>query len=107
MNKSTHSNFAGKLIPQLAAIPLAIASTVAIPAMAQSQLVLEEVIVTARKRVESLQESAVAVSAFSAAKLAEAGASTLADLNQLVPNIEVQNGNGSGGVANIYIRGIG
>ena len=107
MNKSTHSNFAGKLIPQLAAIPLAIASTVAIPATAQTQLVLEEVIVTARKRVESLQESAVAVSAFSAAKLAEAGASTLADLNQLVPNIEVQNGNGTSGVANIYIRGIG
>lgn len=107
MNKWAHSNFAGKLIPQLAAIPLAIASTVAIPAMAQNQLVLEEVIVTARKRAESLQESPVAVSAFSAAKLAEAGASTLADLNQLVPNIEVQNGNGTGGVANIYIRGIG
>jgi iron complex outermembrane receptor protein len=107
MNKWAHSNFAGKLIPRLAAIPLAIASTVATPAMAQNQLVLEEVIVTARKRAESLQESPVAVSAFSAAKLAEAGASTLADLNQLVPNIEVQNGNGTGGVANIYIRGIG
>jgi iron complex outermembrane receptor protein len=107
MNKLVRTNFARKLIPQLAAIPLAIASTISIPALAQSQLVLEEVIVTARKRAESLQESPVAVSAFSAAKLAAAGASTLADLNQLVPNIEVQNGNGTGGVANIYIRGVG
>jgi len=107
MNNWVNNKLAGKFIPQLAAIPLAIASTMSVPVVAQSQLVLEEVIVTARKRAESLQESPVAVSAFSAAKLAEAGASTLADLNQLVPNIEVQNGNGTSGVANVYIRGVG
>ena len=41
-------------------------------ALAQ-ELVLEEIIVTARKRVESLQETPVAVSAFSADALREQG----------------------------------
>jgi iron complex outermembrane receptor protein len=35
------------------------------PTLAVAQLVLEEVVVTARKREESLQETPVAVSAFS------------------------------------------
>ncbi|MEH6585451.1 MAG: TonB-dependent receptor [Halioglobus sp.] len=71
------------------------------------QLVLEEIIVTARKRVESLQETPVAVTALSTEALREAGVRNLADLNQIVPNIEVASGNGNAGIANIYIRGVG
>ncbi len=69
--------------------------------------VLEEVIVTARKRQENLQETPVAVTALSAAALREAGVRNLSDLNRIAPNIEVQPGNGNAGMANIYIRGIG
>ncbi len=68
---------------------------------------LEEVIVTARRRAESLQETPVAVTALDADALRDAGISNLADLNQIAPNIEVASANGSAPLANIYIRGIG
>jgi iron complex outermembrane receptor protein len=76
------------------------------PVYAQENI-LEEVIVTARRREESLQETPVAVTALNATALREAGVRNLADLNQIAPNIEVQAGNGNAGMANIYIRGIG
>ncbi len=84
-------------------------TTGTVPTLAQdSANILEEVIVTARKRAESLQESPVAVTALSASALREAGVKNLYDLNQIAPNIEVQAGNGNaGGIANIYIRGVG
>ena len=69
--------------------------------------VLEEVIVTARKREESLQETPVAVTALGATALREAGVRNLSDLNFIAPNIEVQSANGNAPLANIYIRGIG
>jgi iron complex outermembrane receptor protein len=69
--------------------------------------ILEEVIVTARKREESLQETPVAVTALSAELLRDAGVRNLADLNQIAPNIEVSSANGTAPLANIYIRGIG
>jgi iron complex outermembrane receptor protein len=73
----------------------------------QDAVVLEEVIVTARKRQESLQETPVAVTALSATALREAGVRNLSDLNYIAPNIEVQSANGNAPLANVYIRGIG
>jgi iron complex outermembrane receptor protein len=72
-----------------------------------SGLVLEEIIVTARKREESLQETPVAVTAFNETALRDAGVRNLYDLNEVAPNIEVQSANGNAPLANIYIRGIG
>lgn len=69
--------------------------------------VLEEVIVTARRRAESLQETPVAVTALDASALRDAGIKNLADLNQIAPNIEVASANGTAPLANIYIRGVG
>ena len=68
---------------------------------------LEEVIVTARRREESLQESPIAISAFSGSDLQESGITNLADFNHVVPNVDVGEGNGNAGVANIFIRGVG
>jgi len=76
------------------------------PASAQN-FMLEEVIVTARKRVETLQETPVAVTALDADALREAGIRNLADLNQIAPNIEVASANGNAPLANIFIRGVG
>ncbi|MDY0007348.1 MAG: TonB-dependent receptor plug domain-containing protein, partial [Spongiibacteraceae bacterium] len=76
------------------------------PAEAQARA-LEEVVVTARKREESLQDTPIAITAFSGDQLREAGISNLADFNKTIPNMEVQAGNGNAGVANIYIRGVG
>lgn len=78
-----------------------------VPAAWSQEGVLEEVVVTARKREENLQETPVAVTALSAATLRDAGVRNLADLNQIAPNIEVSSANGTAPVANIYIRGIG
>ena len=92
------------------ALPFCIAATLApfhVNPVAAQGLVLEEIIVTARKRDESLQETPVAVTALGTEALREAGVRNLADLNSVVPNIEVAAGNGNSGIANIYIRGVG
>jgi len=67
--------------------------------------VLEEVIVTARKREEVLQDTPVAVTAFSAGDLAEAGIANTRDLQESVPGL-VFSEMGSKAAA-IFIRGVG
>ena len=66
---------------------------------------LEEVVVTARRREESLQETPVAVSAFSAEDLAAAGISTITDLEQSVPGLQF--GESGSKTPAVFIRGIG
>jgi iron complex outermembrane receptor protein len=68
---------------------------------------LEEVLVTARRREESLQDVPIAVSAFSAEQLRMLQAEDLAGLQGSVPNLNLVQGRGSANSANIYIRGIG
>jgi len=75
-----------------------------VPAMAESVLQLEEVVVTAQKRVESLQEVPISVSAVDGSKMAEAGIQRLDDLQAYVPNLKM--GEGSLGTS-IFIRGMG
>ena len=65
---------------------------------------LEEVVVTARKRAESLQETPVAVTALGADLINELGMDNLGDLQKAVPGLDVQEGNKSGG---FFIRGVG
>lgn len=68
-------------------------------------LVLEEVIVTARKRAEALQDTPVAISAFSAEALKIAGIANTRDLEQSVPGLNFSEmGNKA---PSIFIRGIG
>lgn len=97
--------------PQKSLLCLSIASllcaTLQNPAYSQEAMVLEEVVVTARRRAESLQETPVAVTALDASALRDAGVRNLADLNQLAPNIDVSAANGSAPAANVYIRGVG
>lgn len=68
---------------------------------------LEEVLVTARKRTESLQDSPITVSAYGRTQLEDTGVSNLKDLTGIVPNLDLQSGNGVNRDANPYIRGIG
>ena len=83
-------------------------------AMAQDQAsttsnpaAVDEVVVTARRREESLKDVPVAVSAFSAETLARQGASDITVLQQTTPNITVQVARGSNSTLISYIRGIG
>ena len=73
----------------------------------QAQMVLEEVVVTARKREESLQETPIAVSALNSDTLSELGMTDISDLRKVVPNVDMYDGNGTTGAGNIFIRGVG
>ncbi|BFM17933.1 TonB-dependent receptor [Maricurvus nonylphenolicus] len=65
---------------------------------------LEEVVVTAQKRAESLQDVPISVSAVNGEKMAEAGVENLQDLSAYVPNLRIVDG---GMVPQMFIRGIG
>ena len=71
---------------------------------------LSEVVVTARKREERLQETPLAITAVTAAQLEERGAADLADVSNLAPNVIIRTGgvtSGTSAAANVSIRRIG
>lgn len=74
-------------------------------AEAQQQLqVLEEVIVTAQKREESLQDIGIAITALSDDRLVDAQVNNIMDLQTLTPGMTIGE---NFGVSQIFIRGIG
>jgi len=69
---------------------------------------LEEVVVTARKRQENLQSVGMSVSALTKADIENSFARDIQDLAGMAPNLIIDDtAQGPGGVAAIYIRGIG
>ncbi len=73
------------------------------PAFAQ----IDEIIVTATKREESLQEVPIAVSAFNAQALERVGVQTIRDLPNLTPSFNMNSSNTETGGTTLRIRGIG
>jgi iron complex outermembrane receptor protein len=67
----------------------ALCTTTGIASQAQS-LTLEEVIVTAQKRAQSLQDVPIAVSALNSSSMADAGIQTMEDVSRHIPSLEVQ-----------------
>jgi len=65
---------------------------------------LEEVIVTAQKRAESLQDVPISMTALSGEKIEEAGLNSLQDLSAYVPNLSISENAVATG---IYMRGVG
>jgi iron complex outermembrane receptor protein len=92
----------GMMKPLAAAIALTITGT---EVMAQTGA-LEEVIVTATKRAESLQDIPVTVNAFSAETIQEAGINNASDLAIMTPALNI-NVNTSPFNARMTIRGVG
>ena len=68
---------------------------------------LEEVVVTARKQTESLQDVPIAVSAFGSAELTNLGIEDITDLQQRLPNTTLQVSRGTNTTLTAYIRGVG
>jgi iron complex outermembrane recepter protein len=66
---------------------------------------LEEVVVTAQRREESLQHAAVAVSAVTADELAQAQVTTPGGLSAVVPSLQIADTTGPTPL--IYLRGVG
>jgi outer membrane receptor protein involved in Fe transport len=94
------------LVRSIGAVLGAAAFSGVMPASAQS-LILEEVIVTAQKRAESLQDVPIAVTAISGEKIVEAGIKGLEDLTTYVPNVQMFISPGGGSPGRLYVRGIG
>ncbi len=76
---------------------------------------LEDVIVTAQRRSESLQEVPISLKAITGDKLESLGITTFADVAAMIPNLALGTGNGSGGAGSgfgvsstrsIAIRGV-
>ena len=72
---------------------------------AESELTIEEIIVTARKREESAQDVPVAITALSG-ELRDATVRNLADLNGYSPNVNIRENSGRARGTNISIRGV-
>lgn len=66
---------------------------------------LSEIIVTVERRTESLQRTAIAVTAIGGDELLDAGVSEATGLSKLVPALQVQPTGGSG--TSFYLRGVG
>ena len=86
------------------------AQSTAMAAESSGAMNLEEIVVTARKREESLQDTPIAVSAFTADALERQQISGTEDLDQVTPNLQFAaygplTGNNS--AAQVFIRGIG
>lgn len=67
---------------------------------------VEEIVVTARRREELLEDTPIAVTAISAASLDNSSITRIDQIQQLVPNLSIQSG-GANQVAQIAIRGVG
>jgi iron complex outermembrane receptor protein len=85
-------------------ISLAVAATAFLGVSAQAQL--EEVIVTAQKRSQSLQDVPMSVSALSADAMNDAGIQTMDDITRQIPVLEVQT-NTSPAATTFRIRRVG
>jgi iron complex outermembrane receptor protein len=75
--------------------------------LAGKSLSLEEVLVTAEKREESLQETPISILAFSAEKLARFGVTDLGDISGLAPNVEITPFPISRSSLIVFMRGVG
>ena len=84
---------------KITALALALA-----PMAAFAQPMLEEVLVTAQKRTESLQDVPISISAMSGAKIEEQGITNLEELTLYIPNVNINQGQAT---PNLYIRGVG
>ncbi len=93
---------------------LALMSLLAIPANSladeKDTLVLEEITVTAQKRSENLQETPIAISAFSGSKIEKMGYSNISQLANATPNMVFDATSPVSGVSSgavVFIRGVG
>ena len=73
----------------------------------QDTLILEELIVTARKREESIQDVPIAVTAFDFDAIERTHASEIDELDKFVPNVDFSDISFAGAALGATIRGVG
>jgi iron complex outermembrane receptor protein len=99
---------------QIFAVSTALCGIFAMPAFAQtadSPEVAEggiaDIVVTAQRRSESVQDVPIAISAFTAEQLQNQGVGNTLQLGQYVPNLVAQNNTGIGSANAYFLRGLG
>ena len=93
-------NFARLFLPLLVGVLMFCSQT----ASAQSSATLEEIIVTAEKREESVQDVPITISAFSANEIEQFGVATTRDLGIITPGLQMGQ---QVGASTPYLRGVG
>lgn len=67
----------------------------------------EEIVVTARRRSESLLDVPIAVTAYSGERLDREGAIDLSDIGDTTPNVTIETSRGTNSTLTAFIRGVG
>src|SRR5262245_5423531 len=94
----------GRLPMAAAVVAGTLVTPLTLAQQATDAVVLDEIIVTAQQREESLQDVALAVMRVGGDKRAESGIVRIDDLKAYVPNLQMTE---TGIANNVYIRGIG
>ena len=97
----THSQSAAALILAIAAINTSHAE------QSSNGLTLEEVVVTAQKKTESLQDAPISLIAFGSEKLEQLGISDVGDIQSAVPNLSTAPHPSNRNSLTAFIRGVG
>jgi len=115
VNQRSSSGFRSSLLN--GSVAFFILAFISSPTLAQqpdsvvnSEFAADIIVVTARKREESLQEIPISITAVTGVELSERNIKTTAELSQIVPNLSIGTGNNSSGgssVAQIFLRGVG
>ena len=85
-------------------VVLSMVSTVSVPLSYAEEATIVEIIVTASRRAESIQDSSLIIEAMTEDQLSERGILNLVDLGMAVPSLQV---GAAGPALQIYIRGVG
>ena len=94
--------YAGVALCAMAATP-GYAQTAPDPAIESGN----DILVTARRREESLQDVPIAITAISGAKLDQAGAIDITDVANSAPNVTLEVSRGTNSTLSAFIRGVG
>lgn len=84
-----------------------VAATLSASPLAMSEVALEEVIVTAQKREQNLQQVPISITSYSAIELEQKGITTIIDLEKSSPNTQLRASRATNSTLTAYIRGVG
>ena len=102
---TTHRSNENYSQPKPLAIACAVSAALLVSAIETNAAQLEEVLVTAQKRVESLQDVPIAITAVTGDSLQAGGITRMEDLAPALPNFQFAEA--VSGSDNIFMRGIG